>query len=139
MHSPSDGAEETEESEEEESYGGMEMSVTALSKPKKKVYEVDFECLGASDIEKSMAKEADYLSNMLQVDVSLCNPCTAGTQRGCGLALIRLWTNTDTARMTTPSDQHRVSATSIYGLEQRKANRQVHGRSRRCQGKGRYR
>lgn len=70
MGSDGGGAEETEESEEEESYGGMEMSVTALSKPKKKVYEVDFECLAASDIEKSMAKEADFLSNMLQVDIS---------------------------------------------------------------------
>lgn len=122
LHSPPGGAEETEESEEEESYGGMEMSVTALSKPKKKVYEVDFECLAANDIEKSMAKEADFLSNMLQVDVSLCNPCTAGTRRSCGLALIRLWTNADTACMTTLSDQYRVSATSIYELEQREAD-----------------
>ncbi|KAG9010854.1 hypothetical protein FRB90_007571, partial [Tulasnella sp. 427] len=67
----SDGAEETdEESVEEGDYGSMEMSVTALSKPQKKVYEIDYEVLSSSDIEKSMAKEADLLCGMLGVDIT---------------------------------------------------------------------
>lgn len=73
--------EDTEESAEEEGdYGSMEMSVTALSKPKKKVYEVDFEVLSSSDIDKTMAKEADLLCSMLGVEVSFCIVHAAGTR-----------------------------------------------------------
>ena len=46
------------------------MSVSGFTKPSKKVYEVEYECLSTTEIEKNMEKEASNLSSMFGVDVS---------------------------------------------------------------------
>ena len=48
----------------------MEMSTSALNRPKRKAYEIDYDSLSVTDVEKTMAKEAEYISGMFQVDVS---------------------------------------------------------------------
>lgn len=56
--------------ESDDDYGGMDMS-TNLAKPKRKVYEVEYESMSSEDMQKVMAKEADSLCGVLGVDVSL--------------------------------------------------------------------
>ncbi|KAG8963025.1 hypothetical protein FRC03_003521 [Tulasnella sp. 419] len=61
---------EEEESDDDAGFG-MDMSVTTgAGKSKRKAYEIDYENLANEDIQKSMAKEAELLSSMLEVDIS---------------------------------------------------------------------
>jgi hypothetical protein len=54
----------------DDGYAGMEMSTSALTKPKRKAYEIDYDSLSVADVEAIMTKEAEYISGMFSVDVS---------------------------------------------------------------------
>ncbi|KAG8863518.1 hypothetical protein FRB96_008258 [Tulasnella sp. 330] len=61
-------AEDTPE-ESDDDYGGMEMSMN-VSKPKRKVYEVEYDSMSTKDMNETMNKEAESLCGVLGVDIS---------------------------------------------------------------------